>query len=454
MAAALLLSPLSASAKADNATPPERTPLFNAESFMLDNGMQVVVIPNHRIPVVTHMVWYYTGGADEPRGKTGVAHLMEHMMFKGSSNVPTGEFSTRVKTLGGQDNAFTSLDFTAYFQSVPARHLETVMRMEADRMQSLLMPEDHVISERDVVIQERKQVTENNPRAHFAEHLNTAAFINHPYGRPVIGWMQEIKNINRDDLMDFHDKHYAPNNAILVVSGDITAEQLKALATEIYGAIPPKEIAQRDWTDIPVVVGDVEMHHSDPRIRQNSVMKIARAPSFRQDKTAALSLQLLETILSDGSNSRLYKSLVVDQKIASNVSMSYNGSTWEDGKIWLSATPNDGFTNKQATDALMYELNKISQNGVTDTELSEAKTRLTESAIFARDSLSGPAMIVGRALITGSSLDDVEYWAYDLNNITAQDLQNTAERYLNENNNPFVTGHLSPAIVKEEDQVQ
>jgi len=426
-------------------------PLFNAESMTLDNGMQVIAIPNHRIPVVTHMVWYKTGGADEQRGKTGVAHLLEHMMFKGSENVPPGEFSKIIKTMGGNDNAFTSLDYTAYFQSVSVDHLKDVMTMEADRMRGLLLPENHVPSERDVVIEERRQVTENDAQAHFAEHLNAALFLNHRYGRPVIGWMQEIENIDRNDLQTFHDTYYAPNNAILIVSGDITLDTLKPLAEEIYGTLPRKDIPPRTWRAVPDMVGTVNMVHHDARVRQTSALHMMRAPSFRQDRTAALALQLIENILSDGAASRLYKKLVVENKMASSVSFSYSGAYWSNGRIWFAATPLDGVDPADIIAAYREELLNVVDGDITDTELQDAKTRLIDRAVFARDSLSGPAMIVGRALVTGSTLDDVEYWARDLNAITQDDIREAAQDYLDPRTHAGITGFLYPEDSVNED---
>jgi len=211
---------------------------FNAETFALANGMQVVVIPNHRAPIVTHMVWYRTGAIDEPPGQSGIAHFVEHLMFKGTNNFPPGAFSKRVSAMGGDDNAFTSQDYTAYFESVAVSRLADVMAMEAERMTGLLFPPDEVLSERKVVIEERRQRTENDPRAYFYEQMRSALFVNHPYGNPVVGWFQELDSLNRANVKHFYETHYAPNNAILIVSGDITAKKLKPLADKIFHNAP------------------------------------------------------------------------------------------------------------------------------------------------------------------------------------------------------------------------
>jgi len=287
-------------------TNPATAKVFNAESFMLDNGMQVVVIPNARAPVVTSMVWYRVGAADEPQGLSGMAHYFEHLMFKGTDTYAPGEFSRIVKKLGGNDNAFTGQDFTAYFQSISVDHLEKMLAAEADRMVNLKVPASHFDSEKKVVIEERRQRTENDPKGLFGEQLRSALFVNHPYGTPIIGWMNEIEGYEWADVKKFYDRFYAPNNAILIVSGDITAQKLRPLAEKHFGTLEPKEELTRNRPKVPPAIGETILTLTHPTIHQQSGSKILIAPSFKNNKKDSLALQLLQEILSGSSTTRLY----------------------------------------------------------------------------------------------------------------------------------------------------
>lgn len=427
--------------------PPPREKAFNAESFTLDNGMRVVVIPNHRVPVITHMVWYGVGAADEAPGKSGLAHFTEHLMFKGTQTVPPGEFSKRVRALGGNDNAFTSQDYTAYFQSIAVEHLETVMTMEADRMNNLTFPPEQVDSERLVVLEERRERTENDPTGYFYEQMRSMLFTNHPYSDPVIGWLHEMEALNRENVMDFYNAWYAPNNAILIISGDVTAEKLKPLAEKTYGVLPRETVPERIWTEVPPLLATPRLVLRHPTIQQPSFSRIYRAPAMKQNKQDSLALELVSAIMSQGQNSRLYKSLVVEQKLATNAQMGYNGSAISDATLNIGATPAEGVTLEQLEQAIDAELEKLVRDGVTQQELTEAVTRLRDAYIFSRDSLQGPAMIFGHALITGSSIEDVEYWAYDIQELTVEQLNDVARRFLDPDEiykRPYVTGYVLP----------
>jgi len=427
---------------------PARQKVFDAETFTLENGMRVVVIPNPRAPVVTHMVWYGVGAADETPGKSGLAHFLEHLMFKGSENVPPGEFSKRVRAMGGNDNAFTTHDYTAYFQNVAAARLRDVMIMEADRMRGMTLPQAEFESEQLVILEERRQNTENDPRAWFAEQMRYALFPGHPYGTPVIGWGHEVNGLTRDDALAFHKLWYAPNNAILVVAGDVTAETLKPLATEIYGAIPSNPVPEITFSDPAPFPGEARYVLRDPRIRQPMVMWMARVPGAVMNKQDSLALDVLMEIMSGSPASRLYKSLVVEQKIATSASMGYNGQTRHLGTISAGLVPAANATPEQVEKAYLRELQQAGDQGVTEAELNEAKTRLKDSAAFARDSLAGPARVIGQALITGSTLDDVEYWPYDIDAVTAAQVQNAAKKYLVENATR-ITGYVLPPLPPE-----
>lgn len=420
---------------------PMRSKIFNATDFTLANGLRVVVIPNHRTPVVTQMVWYKTGAMDETFGKTGLAHFLEHLMFKGSEHVAPGELSKRVRSLGGNDNAFTTQDYTAYFQSIAAQHLETVMTMEADRMKSILLPQTDFDSEKQVVLEERRQNTENDPRAFFYDQLRYALFPAHPYGAPVIGWKQDIEGLTRDDALGWHNHWYTPNNALLVIAGDVTVDQVRALAEKIYGPVPARPVPDRAPTDVSVFPGQTLLTLNDPRIQQAQLIRLYRVPGVMQDKPASFALDVLQEILSGNPSSRLYKSLVVEQKIATNASLGANTDTRDTGTLSIGITPADGVGFDVIETALDAELNKIAETGISAIELAEAKIRLKDSVAFSLDSLSGPARIFGSALSIGLSMDDIEYWPYAIDAVTAAQVQTVARKYLVEKP-AYVTGHI------------
>lgn len=437
---------------APQATPEKKfEKVFNAEHFTLDNGLEIVVIPNHRAPVVTQMVWYKVGAADEAFGHSGIAHFLEHLMFKGSEGMAPGEFSKTIRALGGNDNAFTGQDYTAYYQSVSKDNLEKIMTMESGRMRGLNVPPDQVDSERQVILEERRQRTDNDPKAQFAEQMNAALFVNHPYGKPVIGWLHEMAKISRDEAKVFYDAHYAPNNAILVVSGDVSGEEVLALAKKTYGKLEKRDVPARERPVSPPLFSRTLVTLRHDVIREPVVQQAYRVPSYRENAQDSLALQVLDEIAGGGPTSRFYKSLVVDQKIAVNAGISYDGDTWDDGTLWIYATPAQGVTLEQLQKALEDELRKIVASGVSETELAEAKTRMQASAVYARDDLEGPAMTVGGALTAGMSLDDVEYWPEKIDSVTAAQIQDVAKRFLDPDAphaNPVVTGYLLP--VEEE----
>ena len=410
--------------------------VFDAKSYTLDNGLQVIVIENNRAPVITHMLWYKVGAADEPPGKSGIAHFLEHLMFKGHSyeglgSYTPGETSKIVRSLGGEDNAFTSQDYTAYYQSIASEHLETVMRMEAGRMRGLAPPLEEVASENKVILEERSQRTDNDPRAQMAEQLNEALYPNHPYALPVIGWRHEMEHLNWDDAKAFYDRFYVPNNAVLIVAGAVTGERVLALAQNIYGRIPKGKTVERVRTISPPFIARSRVTLEHETI-QEPVLRIKyRAPSYRQSKQESLALQVLETIMGAGSTSRLYKTLVVEKKIATNIGFSYNSTAWDDGNISIAATPASPDQLDIVEAEIYAQLKLLIKDGITADELSEAKIKLQNQAIFARDSLSGPALIIGYTLVTGSSLDDIETWPAQIETVTAEQVQAAATRLLN-----------------------
>lgn len=426
---------------------------FGAEEFTLKNGLQVVVIPNHRAPVVTHMLWMKVGGADNAPGQSGMAHYFEHLMFKGTKTMAPGDFSKTVKILGGDDNAFTSQDYTAYFESIAVDNLPKVMAMEADRLANLAPPEDHYKSEKSVVLEERRQRTDNDPKAIFAEQMNSALFVNHPYNTPVVGWLDEIEKYQWQDVKSYYDAWYAPNNAILVVSGDITAAQLKPLAEKYYGPLAKKNLPKRLRPQIPPSHGDtlLTLHHET--IHQPMMEKIYIAPTETKARQESLALQVLSDILDGGAATRFYKHLVVDQKKAIDVSFRYNANMLDYGTITIDAVPVEGVSLLELEALVEKEIDDIMTKGVTAQEVAESVQRLRDEAIFARDSVAGPAMIFGSSLTTGSSIADVENWPADIAKVTPEQVKAAAQKYLN-TDKPWirkpVTGYLLPEEKLEE----
>lgn len=420
--------------------------IYNAKTITLPNAMQVVVVENHRTPAVTHMVWYRLGGADEPMGESGLAHYLEHLMFKGSELVESGEFSKKVKSWGGNDNAFTSWDFTAYFQTIPSDKLESVMLMEADRMKNLNFNDDEALTERDVILQERKQRTDSNPMAQLSESMRAALFINHPYARPIIGWDDELKQLNPDAARAFYKQYYAPRNAILVVSGDVNATDVFERAAMIYGKIDNNDSAERPtWPNVAVPNGNTLITLASADVKQPVWSKLYRVPSMGQDYKKSLTLTLLDEIIG-GNTGRLYQSLVVDKKLSSVANFYYSGVSVSDATLSIGVTPLDGIASSQIDTAVLDVLNDVAVNGVTDDELTKAVSKIRDESIYELDSLTGPAMMVGYQLISGLSLDQAETWIHDLDQITTENIQSIVTDYLLPGATHYhaVTGHLIP----------
>ena len=433
-----ILSALAASALALASWQPAKAVVYNPESFTLSNGMQVVVITNHRAPVVTHMVWYKVGAADEPAGKSGIAHMFEHLMFKATRRRASGEFSKIVARNGGRDNAFTSQDYTAYHQTVAADRLEIVMRLEADRMRGLLLNADEIETERQVVLEERRSRTDNSPRARLSEQFNASFYLNHPYRKPIIGWAHEVKAITQKDLKAFYNKWYRPNNAILVVAGDITAKQLRPLAIKHYELIPPGNIPARIRPSEPPHDAARRVVLRDARVRQPSWRKGYLAPTLGSGaKKHVYPLQVLAEIFGGGATSRLNRALVIDAPIAVSAGAYYDGDAMGPGGFQIFASPRPGVTMDTLEAAVEKVIAKLTGAGVTDEEVARA------SAIYARDSSAGGARALGAALASGQSIEDVESWPERIGAVT-KDQINAAGRAVFKDK-ASVTGLLLPA---------
>jgi zinc protease len=410
--------------------------------FTLANGLEVVVIPDHRTPVVTHMVWYRVGAADETPGKSGLAHFLEHLMFKGTEKNPQGLFSQVVATIGGQENAFTSSDYTGYFQRSTREQLKTLMEFESDRMTGLVLTDDVVKPERDVVLEEYNMRVANNPGARLDEQMEAALYLNHPYGRPVIGWHHEIEQLNRDEALAFYRRFYTPNNAILIVAGDVTADEVKTMAEETYGKVKRvTEIAPRVRPREPEQEAPRTVTLADPRVNQPSVQRYYLAPSYTTAKPGeAEALDVLAHILGRGSNSRLYNSLVLDKGIAVNASAGYQGSALDYSRLNVSGSPKPGTTLAQIEEAIDAVIAEISDKGVTADELDRSKNRLIADAVYAQDSQSTLARWYGAALTTGGTVEQVQSWSDRIRAVDAAAVQAAAKQWLDKRRS--VTGYL------------
>jgi zinc protease len=438
-ALALLLSAGSAAAV-------DKTPVENKiSSFLLDNGMEVVVIPDRRAPIVTHMVWYRVGSADEPPGKSGIAHFFEHLMFKGTAKHKAGEFGAKIAEIGGSENAFTSDDYTAYYQTVPPEALETMMEYEADRMRGLILTDQVIGPERDVVLEERRSRIETSPQALLSEEIEATLYQNHPYRIPVIGWMHEMEKLNRTDAVAFYDRYYAPNNAILIVAGDVDEQEVRALAEKTYGKVARgPDLPPRIRPEEPEQNTARTVTLSDPRVSVPSFSRSWLVPSYHTAEPGeAEALDLLSEILGGGVRSRIYQALVVKSGVASSVGAYFDGSKLDETAFTVYGAPRGTAKLEEVQAAIGAEIAAIVKDGVTEKELESARNRFLRAMIFARDNQASMANLYGAALATGSTVADIEEWPDRIKKVTTADIQKVAAKYLASDHS--VTGFLLPA---------
>jgi zinc protease len=422
-------------------TPPEN----EISNFLLGNGMEVVVIPDRRAPIVTHMVWYKIGSADEPPGKSGIAHFFEHLMFKGTPKHPAGEFGKKIAEIGGSENAFTTDDYTAYFQTVSPDALATMMEYESDRMRNLILTDEVIGPERDVILEERRSRIENSPDALLREEVDATLFQNHPYRIPVIGWMHEIETLNRTDAVAFYDRYYAPNNAILVVAGDVDAKTVRDLAESTYAKVAR-------GPDLPPRVRPSEPEQNtrrtvtltDARVTVPSFSTAWLAPSYHTAKPGeAEALDLLSEILGGGTRSRIYQELVVKTGIAASAGAYYDGSKLDETSFGVYGAPRGDAKLEDVEKAIQGQIDLIIKDGVTDKELEGAKNRFLRSMIFARDNQSSMANIYGASLATGGTVRQMEEWPDKIKAVTAEQIKQVAQKYLSVDHS--VSGYLLPS---------
>ncbi|MGL5009181.1 MAG: M16 family metallopeptidase [Paracoccaceae bacterium] len=394
-------------------------------SFTLENGLEVVVIEDHRAPAVTQMIWYRTGSADEPKGTSGIAHFLEHLMFKGTDDLGPGEFSDTVEAQGGDDNAFTSWDYTAYFQRIAADRLDLVMQMEADRMRDLQMTEEDVTTERAVILEERSQRTDSDPGALLSEQMRAAQYLNHPYGIPIIGWRHEMEQLSQQDALDFYARFYAPNNATLVIAGDVTPDQVRALAETHYGPLAPSPgLIARERPSEPPQLAERRITYVDPRASDPYVMRTYLAPerdSGDQTKAAALTI-LAELLGGSGTTSVLAQKLTFETQTAVYASAFYDGTSLDDGTFGLYVIPLPGVSLADAEAAMDKVIADFLAEGVDPAALARIKTQIRAADIYSRDNVDGLARRYGEALSIGLTIKDVQDWPGILDAVTAEDV--------------------------------
>ena len=413
--------------------------------FKLDNGLEVIVVPDHRAPVVTHYVWYRVGSADESAGTSGVAHFLEHLMFKSTDKIASGDFSRIVSRLGGQDNAFTTHDMTGYFQRIAKDRLRTVMEMEADRMQNLRLTEKEVATEREVIMEERRSRTDNNPSSILSEQMSASLYQNHPYRIPIIGWMHEMAKLSREDALAFYKEFYAPNNAIVVVAGDVSVEEVKKLAEATYGALKPNPAitGKRVRPQEPPHPAARRVALEDPRVGNASVRRFYLAPSLATaEEGEAEALYVLMKIAGNGPTSRLYQKLVAEEHVASNAGGWYAGTGLDGGTIGVYAVAAEGVGLDKVEASIDQVLREFRDKGVTASELDRAKKAFISDFIYESDSQSQLARRYGEGLLIGQTIEQINNWPAAIAKVTAEDIVHVANKHLDIRKS--VTGTLIP----------
>lgn len=421
--------------------------IFGASEFYLDNGLRVIVVPNHKAPIVKQMLWYKVGSVDEKPGQGGMAHLLEHLMFRGTKKVSHDKYNDVTQANGMDGNAFTSQDFTAYHQSMDISRLELAMFLEADRMLNLDLSQENFELERDIVYQERKQVVENNPAAAFNENLRRLIWGEHPYARPITGMPEEIKTLKLDDVRDFYHQYYAPNNAILVLAGDITPETAKILAEKYYGKLKakpsPKEV---DWQELKSG-GATHLEMSLPRINSVRLINSWVVPAYVQEKNDIYALAVLSKYLGEGKTSKLYKRLVKNKKVALAVESSYDYGGRSYGSFSVYAIPQDEVSPQNLQKELSEELNRAI-NEIDDQAIEKTKLKMRSGLVLLRDNPNDAAMIVGSMAAVGMSLEEIENYEANIEAVNADMVKRMAKAWLRAEN--MVSGVLKPMEAKHD----
>lgn len=413
------------------------------EEFSLDNGLQVIVLPNHRIPAVSHMLWFPSGGADDPYGKSGLAHFHEHIMFKGTPNFPAGTFEATISQLGGDHNAFTSYDTTGYYVNIPRSALPTIMELEADRIRGIVPSDEDIIKERNVIIEERRARVDNNPSALFAEQMNSVLFVRHPYGTPLIGWYDEMTKLSKADVIQFHKDNYTINNATLILAGDITKEQAMPLVKRYYGGLDAGDDYQQQWPSEPPIRANKRLNMQHEQVREPLWRRSYMAPSYGLgERSHVVPLMVFSQWLGGGNTSYLYQELVVKQKVATSVYASYSGFSVGPETFSITAVPAKGISMEGLEKAVDNTLEKALATTPGDDDIKRAKTLLKAETLYAREGLQGVAYIVGWLGQIGLDSHYINEWPKEVDAATIPMMQHAARIVFA--GDGHVTGTLTP----------
>jgi zinc protease len=411
--------------------------------FALQNGMQVVVVPDHRAPVVTQMLWFRVGGMDDPPGLGGLAHFFEHMMFRGTARVMGDQFAQTVARNGGETNAFTTHDYTAFYEQIAKDRLPIVMALEADRMANLDLSDSNVNTERAVVLEERRMRVDNDPQALMREQMEAALYLSHPYGRPVIGWPDEVRRIGRREAKDFYNHHYAPNNAILIVAGDVSRDDVRVAAENAYAKVPSRPLVPRAEFAQPARLGETRLNVFRPDVKVPLFLRLYRTTSYPEARPGeAEALETFAQLLGGDSTSALYRELVVKRKLATDAGAQYSGYTRDDGEFAIYASPRPGVKLEQIEQVVDRILALYAKKPPAAGELKRAKTQLVADAIYQRDGQYQMASAYGQALAIGLTTDDVDQWPDRIRAVTADQVRNAVVSDLPRRES--VTGYLRP----------
>ena len=406
----------------------------NPHEYMLANGLKIVVKEDHRSPVVISQIWYKAGSIDELNGTTGVAHVLEHMMFKGTKNISSGEFSKKIAAVGGRDNAFTSRDYTGYFQQLHKSKLALAMKLEADRMRNLILTEEEFAKEIKVVMEERRLRTDDQPHALVYEKMMSVAYQSHPYRRPIIGWMNDLENMTVGDAQEWYDRWYAPNNAVLVLVGDVDPKEVYSLAQKYYGEIESRPIAS-------LAVRKPQTEVTQAGIKRLQIKAPAQMPYLVMGYHAPVlhdasadwepyALQMLVGVLDGNGSARLNKELVRNQQIASSINADYDSTGRGPGMFFLSGTPSEGRSAAELESALRIEIERLIDAGVTEKELRRVRAQVVSGHVFQLDSMFYQAMQIGQLESVGLSYRDLDTIIKKLQAVTAEQVREVAIKYL------------------------
>ena len=441
--AALVLTALPCAAFAGPDATTEQAKTFQ---FSLTNGMQVLVIPDHRAPVVTQMLWFKVGGVDDPPGISGLAHFFEHMMFRGTKAVPGDLYAQTIAKNGGEENAFTTHDFTAFYEQIASDRLKLAMDLEADRLANLDLSDNNVSTERDVVLEERRMRVENNPQALTTEQMSAALHLSHPYGRPVLGWPEEVRHIDRVSAQDFYKHHYAPNNATLIIAGDVTPDQVRVMAQSEYGKVAARPLQPRAEFAEPPRLTETRMNVVRPDVQVPLFLRSYRVPSYAQAAPGqAESFEALAQIMGGDQTAALYRILVEEKKLATDAGCSYDGYARDAAEFTLYAVPRPGVSLETLEKAVDEVIQGFTAAQAKPSDLVRAKTGLVASVTYRQDSQFSMASAYGQALMIGLTVDDVNEWPTRIRAVNAANVQKAAQGLLKRN---AVTAYLEPGMPK------